>query len=163
MHTKTAIDNLCRAIFRIKIFGREAEINRFFKEHLTCYTLYREFVDRTVQFNQAFQDLHKTTRGLNDVDWVTQSFKSNGEMLGTGQELGYSNFPSIMPNMVHLKSISMKITNVTQLIGSALSSPSFISEAGYRRPVLIFGGLLHFLLMIIFFFFFFFTISQIVV
>ena len=40
LHTKTAIKGLFRTVFRIKIFYTEAEINRFFEEQLTWYTLY---------------------------------------------------------------------------------------------------------------------------
>ena len=39
-HAKTAINNLFKTIFRIKMLYTEAEIYRFFKEQLTWYTLY---------------------------------------------------------------------------------------------------------------------------
>ena len=39
LHTKTAIKNLFRTVIRIEIFCTEAEINQFFNEHLTWYTL----------------------------------------------------------------------------------------------------------------------------
>ena len=40
LHTKTAINNLFKTVFRITTLCTEAEINRFFEEQTTWYTLY---------------------------------------------------------------------------------------------------------------------------
>ena len=39
LDTKTAINNLFKTVFRITMLCTEAEINRFFKEQTTWYTL----------------------------------------------------------------------------------------------------------------------------